>query len=77
MGEGRAMIIDGYQIDEAQVLDFDLVSGQTFTVGDLIYAVQCAAQPAPRSLKDSRCDCETPEFLDGWLRCGRCNKFLR
>jgi hypothetical protein len=23
------------------------------------------------------CDCETPELLDGWIRCGRCNRIAR
>ena len=27
-------------------------------------------------VKESFCDCETPELLDGWVRCGRCNKIV-
>lgn len=26
--------------------------------------------------RESFCDCETPELLDGWVRCGRCNKII-
>jgi len=27
-------------------------------------------------IKESFCDCETPELLDGWVRCRRCNKIV-
>jgi hypothetical protein len=41
------MILDKWQIDENTVLAEDEITGHSFTVSDLIYAVECRCSPTP------------------------------